>query len=168
MPHPSTEPTRAYVGLGSNLGNPAGQVRTALAELADLPATVRVGHSRLYRSPPMGPADQPHYVNAVAVLDTALDPRALLLGLQGIEARHGRVRGQARWGPRTLDLDLLVFGEWCSADPSLTVPHPGIAERPFVLWPLLEVAPDLKVPGLAAVRDLVRGLTPLDLEGDGT
>ena len=167
MPRRPNELTRAYVGLGANLDQPAVHVRTALVELSELPETVRVGHSRLYRSPPMGPADQPDYVNAVAVLDTGLAPRDLLRGLQAIEARHGRVRGQERWGPRTLDLDLLIFGEWRSADPALTVPHPGIADRPFVLWPLLEVAPDLRVPGLSTVRDLARGLAPLELEGDG-
>ncbi len=163
----SSELTRAYVGLGSNLGDPADHVRTALHELAGLPATTRVGHSRLYRSPPMGPAGQPDYVNAVAMLDTALEPLDLLLGLQALEARHGRARGAVRWGPRTLDLDLLIFGERRSADPGLTLPHPGIADRPFVLWPLLEVAPDLQVPGLGAVRDLVRGMAPLPLEGAG-
>ena len=161
MPSRPREPVRAYVGLGSNLDDPVAQVRSALDELGELPHTLRVAQSSLYRSPPMGPAGQPDYVNAVAVLDTGLEPRALLRELQAIEARHGRVRGAERWGPRTLDLDLLVYGDWCSSDPGLTVPHPGIGERPFVLWPLLEVAPGLRVPGLGVVRDLVRGLDPL-------
>jgi 2-amino-4-hydroxy-6-hydroxymethyldihydropteridine diphosphokinase len=103
----------------------------------------------------MGPADQPDYVNAVAVLETRLSPWRLLAALQGLETWHGRVRGPLRWGPRSLDLDLLVYGDWRSADPRLTVPHPGIADRPFVLYPLHEVEPELEIPGLAAVRDLI-------------
>ena len=102
MPSRPREPVRAYVGLGSNLDDPVAQVRSALDELGELPHTLRVAQSSLYRSPPMGPAGQPDYVNAVAVLDTGLEPRALLRELQAIEARHGRVRGAERWGPRTL------------------------------------------------------------------
>jgi 2-amino-4-hydroxy-6-hydroxymethyldihydropteridine diphosphokinase len=103
-------------------------------------------------------------VNAVAVIETGLGPHALLAALQAIEVRHGRVRGLERWGPRTLDLDLLVYGAWRSSDPAITVPHPRIAERAFVLWPLFELAPDLEIPGLAPVRQLVEAVPADALE----
>lgn len=137
----------AYVGLGSNLDDPVRQVRSALAELARLPRTHLVASSSLYRSPPMGPPDQPDFVNAVAGLLTTLSPEELLRATQAIEDAHGRRRDATRWGPRTLDLDLLLYGELRRTDEALTLPHPGLAERPFVLIPLLELAPGLRLPG---------------------
>lgn len=137
----------AYVGLGSNLDDPVRQVRNALAELARLPRTHLVASSSLYRSPPMGPPDQPDFVNAVAGLLTTLSPEELLHATQAIEDAHGRRRGAPRWGPRTLDLDLLLYGELRRTDAALTLPHAGLAERPFVLIPLLELAPGLRLPG---------------------
>lgn len=144
---------RAFIGLGSNLDDPVRQVRSALAELADLPRTRLLRHSSLYRSPPMGPSGQPDYVNAVALLETALEPIELLDALQAIEAAHGR-RRELRWGPRTLDLDLLIYGELCLDHPRLLLPHPGIGERAFVLVPLAEVAPELEIPGRGPVAAL--------------
>jgi len=138
---------RAFVGLGSNLEDPARQVRRAFGALAELPATRLVQRSALYRSPPLGPPGQPHYVNAVAALETGLTPRALLAALQALEARQGRVRAGVRWGPRTLDLDLLLYGAQCLCEEGLTVPHPHLHERAFVLYPLHEVAPCLEIPG---------------------
>lgn len=157
---------RAYVGLGSNLQGPVAQVQQALASLGRLPGTQVIAHSRLYSSAPMGPQDQPDYVNAVAALDTELAPHALLDALQDLEARQGRQRGPQRWGPRTLDLDLLLYADWQLADARLSVPHPGLHERNFVLYPLYELAPDLEIPGRGALRDLVarcpaNGLQPL-------
>ncbi len=147
---------RAYVGVGSNLGCPVTQVSTALRELAGLPGTRLVAVSRLYGNPPMGPQSQPDYVNAAAALDTTMTPHALLGALHGIERAHGRVRGGERWGPRTLDLDLLMYGEKCLDEPTLRLPHPGIAERAFVLVPLADVAPaDLEVPGHGALATLL-------------
>ena len=156
---------RACVALGSNLDDPVGQVRRAFAELAALPGTRLVGRSRPYRTAPVGPP-QPDYVNAVAVLDTALDAEALFYGLLAIEAAHGRLRTE-RWGPRTLDLDLLVYGDAVIDTQRLTVPHPQLARRPFVLVPLAEVAGDLIVPGLGRVTDLcaacsAEGVVPLE------
>jgi 2-amino-4-hydroxy-6-hydroxymethyldihydropteridine diphosphokinase len=156
--------TTVCVALGSNLDDPAGQVRRAFAELAALPKTGLVARSRLYRTAPVGPP-QPDYVNAAARLETRLDPDALFDGLLAIEAAHGRVRAE-RWGPRTLDLDLLVYGDAVIDTPRLTVPHPQLARRPFVLVPLAEVASDLIVPGLGRVGDLlaacpVEGVVPL-------
>ncbi|MDX1610440.1 MAG: 2-amino-4-hydroxy-6-hydroxymethyldihydropteridine diphosphokinase [Halofilum sp. (in: g-proteobacteria)] len=142
--------TRAWVGLGSNLGNPARQVRGALDALAALPETRLEARSRLYGSRPMGPPDQPDYVNAVARLVTALAPHALLDALQAIEARAGRERGGSRWGPRTLDLDLLLHDDTRCADARLSLPHPGIGERAFVLVPLAELDPELSIPGFDA------------------
>lgn len=159
---------RAYVGLGSNLADPSSQVGAALAELATLPGTRLVAASRLYGNPPMGPQTQPDYVNAVAALDTTLTPLGLLAALQAVEQAHGRARDGERWGPRTLDLDLLVFADQVIDEASLRVPHPGIAERAFVLVPLAEVAPaDLDVPGHGSLRALLAGcdagaLRPLD------
>src|SRR5690606_32248818 len=116
----------AYIGLGGNLGDPADRLRAAAQDLAAIPQTQLKHVSSLYRSPPPGPPDQPHYVNAVAALETALAPEALLDALQALEARHGRVRDGQRWGPRTLDLDLLLYGAAQLATPRLTVPHPGL------------------------------------------
>ena len=144
----------ACIGLGSNLDDPRQQVSTALKELRRLPYSQFKAESSLYRSGPMGPADQPDYVNAVAVVQTLLTPHALLDALLGIEQQHGRVRGATRWGPRTLDLDLLVYGDRLIEDARLRVPHPGIAERAFVVLPLSEVAPGLKVPGKGAIETL--------------
>jgi 2-amino-4-hydroxy-6-hydroxymethyldihydropteridine diphosphokinase len=138
--------TPAYVGLGSNLDNPPAQLRRALAALARLPETRRVASSGFYWNPPMGPPGQPDYLNAVAGLLTLLSPPALLAELRQIEAAQGRERDGPHWGPRTLDLDLLLHGQTCSADESLALPHPGIADRPFVLVPLAEVAPGLRLP----------------------
>ena len=142
-----TGSTEAYVGLGSNLADPVEQVIAAFEALSALPDTRVTARSTLYGSRPMGPADQPDYVNAVARLATALDPHELLAALQGIEDRAGRDRSGARWGPRTLDLDLLLYGDLECDDDRLVLPHPGMAERAFVLVPLAEIAPDLVLPG---------------------
>ncbi len=145
--------TTAYVGVGSNLQDPVRQVQAALAELGRLPRTRLVNRSSLYRSKPIGYAAQPVFVNAVAVLDTALAPHELLSELQSVEARHGRSRSFPN-APRTLDLDLLLYGERQQADPALTLPHPRMHERAFVLKPLVELVPGILIPGkgLAAAR----------------
>lgn len=150
--------TPAYVGLGSNLDHPADHVRAALEELQRLPETSLAAASSLYRSRPVGYAAQPDFVNAVAALRTALEPLALLRALQAIEARHGRERASARSfpnGPRTLDLDLLLYGDARLDQPGLTVPHPRMHERAFVLKPLLEIAPQAEIPGRGAARALL-------------
>ena len=153
-----------FVGLGSNLDDPEQRVRAALRSLTSLPQTRLVQASRLYRNPPLGPIDQPDYVNAVAHLLTGLTPRQLLAELQNLEHRHGRVRREAeRWGPRRLDLDLLTYGSTSIDEPGLQVPHPGIHERNFVLFPLLEIAPALDIPGQGAVRELAAALDDSDL-----
>ncbi len=144
----------AYIGVGSNLESPLNQVRTALRELRGLACSRVVCTSALYRTPPMGPPDQPAYINAVVELGTRLAPLALLHALLDIEREHGRVRTGRKWGPRTLDLDILLYGDRIIRAPRLTVPHPGIAERAFVLVPLHDIAPELEVPGLGAVAEL--------------
>ncbi|MSR14493.1 MAG: 2-amino-4-hydroxy-6-hydroxymethyldihydropteridine diphosphokinase [Gammaproteobacteria bacterium] len=136
----------AYVGIGSNLDHPERQVQSAVTELGEIRATEVRCYSSLYLSPPLGPPDQPDYVNAVAELVTALQPHALLDELQRLESAHGRIR-DLRWGPRTLDLDLLLYGTLQLHDSRLTVPHPRLAERAFVVVPLCEIAPDLEIPG---------------------
>ena len=148
--------TRAYVGLGANIGDTVAALNAALSELADLPSTRLVSRSSLYRSAPVD-ADGPDYLNAVAALDTRLTAHALLLHLQCIEGRLGRERAY-RNAPRTLDLDLLLYGDLTIAAPALTVPHPRMHERAFVLRPLAEIAPGLKLPGGANVDDLLRGV----------
>lgn len=157
----------AYVGLGSNLDNPEHHVRMALDALARIPNTRLVRHSSLYRSAPMGPSDQPDYINAVAALEITLPALELMTELQTIERQHGRRRGAVKWGPRTLDLDLLLYGNERIEETTLTVPHPGIAERPFVLYPLSEIAPAIDIPGYGPLKDLLRtcpaaGLVRLD------
>jgi len=145
--------TTAFVGLGSNLEEPVRQIELAIELLKAIPDTELVSRSSLYRSAPFGTIAQPDFVNAVAKLVTVLDAYSLLQSLQEIEHSQGRVRGE-RWGPRVLDLDLLVYGGARIDQPTLTVPHPGIAERNFVLLPLQEIAPDLVIPGLGCVSDI--------------
>lgn len=144
----------AYVGLGSNLQGPAGQLDSAFDLLAAIPDTRLIARSSLYRSAPFGGVEQPDFVNAAAALLTRLSAQQLLDELQSIESRRGRERDGVRWGPRILDLDLLVYANEAIDEAGLTVPHPGIAERNFVLLPLKEIAPGLVVPGLGAVARL--------------
>jgi 2-amino-4-hydroxy-6-hydroxymethyldihydropteridine diphosphokinase len=146
--------TIAYIGLGSNLAEPETQVERALQELGSLPRSRLVRRSSLYRSAPVGYAAQPDFVNAVAALDTELDAHGLLRELQALEAGHGRERSFAN-APRTLDLDLLLFGDERIADSELVVPHPRMHERAFVLEPLVEVAPDAQIPGHGKVQTLL-------------
>jgi 2-amino-4-hydroxy-6-hydroxymethyldihydropteridine diphosphokinase len=146
---------RAYVGLGGNLADPAAQLRAAVAELGRLPQTQAVACSSFYRSAPVGLADQPDFINAVCRLHTALAPEALLEALLAIERVHGRVRAGARGGPRTLDLDLLMYGAEVRHTAALTLPHPRLHERAFVLAPLAEIEPDLVVPGCGPVGALL-------------
>ncbi|MCC7412549.1 MAG: 2-amino-4-hydroxy-6-hydroxymethyldihydropteridine diphosphokinase [Gammaproteobacteria bacterium] len=145
---------RAYIGLGSNLDDPVAQVRRGAQALARLPDSALVAVSSLYRTPPMGPADQPDFINAVATVDTGLAPEALLDALQAIELAQGRRRTR-HWGERTLDLDILLYGDRVIASPRLRVPHPGIARRAFVLAPLAELAPDLCIPAHGGVAALL-------------
>lgn len=147
----------AYVGIGSNLGDSRARVEAAFEALAGLPRTRLEARSRLYRTRPFGPVQQGEFVNAVAGLLTQLAPLDLLAAIRGIEAANGRVRLE-RWGPRTLDLDLLVYGDQRIAEPQLVVPHPGIPERGFVLAPLHDIAPTLDVPGMGRVEELLRRL----------
>jgi 2-amino-4-hydroxy-6-hydroxymethyldihydropteridine diphosphokinase len=147
--------TTAYIGIGSNLDDPRQQVRVALAALAQIADTQMLISSSLYRSAPMGPADQPEYVNAVAKLATRLTAIELLAAIQAIETRQGRVRNGVHWGPRVIDLDLLLYGNEQILTTGLTVPHPGLREREFVLYPLAEIAPELTIPGLGALSQLL-------------
>jgi 2-amino-4-hydroxy-6-hydroxymethyldihydropteridine diphosphokinase len=147
----------AYIGIGSNLGDSLARVRAAFDALTHLSDCRLVSRSRLYRTRPFGPVEQGDFINAVAGMLTVLSATTLLAGIRGIEAAAGRVRAE-RWGPRNLDLDLLVFGNQRIATPELNVPHPGIAERGFVLAPLADIAPTLHVPGLGRVEDLLRAL----------
>lgn len=146
---------RAHIGLGANLGDPAACLSWALQRVAELGRLE--ARSPLYRSAPMGPADQPDYCNAVCVLQTALSPRALLDALLAIERETGRVR-DAKWGPRTLDLDLLHIDGVVSVESSLRLPHPGIARRNFVLWPWADIAPATEIPELGRVDALAAAI----------
>lgn len=147
-----------YVGLGSNLDGPVRQIESSFEELDAISSTLLVRKSALYRSAPFGGVEQPDFVNAVAALLTQLSAQDLLRELQRIETERGRIRGDTRWGPRVLDLDLLVYSNAEINEDDLVVPHPGIVERNFVLLPLKDVAPDLCIPGLGA-------LTKIDAEG---
>jgi 2-amino-4-hydroxy-6-hydroxymethyldihydropteridine diphosphokinase len=147
----------AYIGVGSNLGDSRARVLAAFEALGALPRTQLLARSRLYRTRPFGPVEQGDFVNAVAGLLTQLSAQQLLEGIRGIESAAGRVR-EERWGPRTLDLDLLVHGAERIATVELTLPHPGIAERGFVLAPLADIAPTLDVPGVGRVETLLRAL----------
>ncbi|MGM0594928.1 MAG: 2-amino-4-hydroxy-6-hydroxymethyldihydropteridine diphosphokinase [Pseudomonadota bacterium] len=145
--------SRAYIGLGSNLNDPVAQLGQALDALRQLADSRLTAVSRLYRSDPMGPPGQPDYVNAVAMLDTRMEPLLLLDALQQIEQAQGRVRSGERWGPRTLDLDLLLYGAEVIDHPRLQVPHPQLRQRSFVLVPLAELAPELTLPDGVTLRE---------------
>jgi len=150
----------AYVGLGSNLDEPPAQIARAYEALAQVTDTRLVLRSQRYRTKPLGPIAQPDFVNAVAGTLTTLDAPRLLRELKALEASLGRAAPVVRWGPRRIDLDLLVHGTTRITSESLTVPHPGIAERAFVLRPLADIAPALDVPGAGRVATLLAGLGP--------
>jgi 2-amino-4-hydroxy-6-hydroxymethyldihydropteridine diphosphokinase len=155
--------TRAYVGLGANLGEPRRQLTEALTAMSGLPETRLAGHSGFYRTAPVGYEDQPEFLNAVAALDTRLAPGVLLEGLQGIERRQRRERPFPN-APRTLDLDLLLFGEEQIARPGLTVPHPRMHERAFVLQPLLELDSGISIPGKGLANALLPSCSSQKIE----
>jgi 2-amino-4-hydroxy-6-hydroxymethyldihydropteridine diphosphokinase len=150
--------TPAYVGIGSNLQQPLEQVLRAFALLAKLALTRLEVRSSLYESEPMGPAEQPRFINAVAGLLTQQELRPLFEQLRTLELQLGKQPPPVRWGPRIIDLDLLLYGQQCVQDPDLTLPHPGIVQRNFVLYPLRDVAPDLRIPGRGRVGTLAAGV----------
>lgn len=146
---------RVYIGIGSNLNDPVKQVLEAVEELEMIPDTILVERSSLYSGKPMGPADQPDYVNAVVSLDTLLSAEDLHQALTGIEDMQGRDRSGGKWGPRIIDLDLLMYGNMTIGTETLTVPHPGMHERDFVMIPLEEIAGNLKIPGQGFIYSLI-------------
>jgi 2-amino-4-hydroxy-6-hydroxymethyldihydropteridine diphosphokinase len=156
----------AYIGLGSNLDSPRAQVEQALMELETISQSHVLAKSPLYRSVPVGPAGQPDYINAAALLETTLTPLALLDALQAIEQNHQRVRIE-RWGPRTLDLDILLLDQQTIDSERLKVPHPYLTERNFVLYPLADIAPELRLPDGTSLQQLIAqcprdGLAPIE------
>jgi 2-amino-4-hydroxy-6-hydroxymethyldihydropteridine diphosphokinase len=152
-PNADPSPVTAFIALGSNLADPVAQIQSALGELARLPETVLVRSSSLYRNPPVGGPAQPDYVNAVAEIRTRIGARALLERLLDLERAHGRVRDLPN-APRTLDLDVALYGEQVVREPGLVIPHPRMLERAFVLVPLAEIAPEAQVPGHGRAVDL--------------
>lgn len=153
--------TLAYIAIGSNLASPLEQVNAAVQALGDIPQSRVVALSSFYRTPPLGPQDQPDYLNAAIALDTALSAEALLDNTQRIELQQGRVRKEERWGPRTLDLDIMLFGDAVINTERLTVPHYDMKRRGFMLWPLFEIAPVLIFPDGESLSAL---LTQLNAE----
>lgn len=163
----SAKRSTVFVALGSNLDHPVLQVQQALREIDELPETALVKISALYETAPVGVLDQPPFVNAVAQIATTLSPHDFLARLHAIEAQHGRVRKNAneeKNGPRTLDLDILLFDELRISERGLTIPHPRMCERAFVLVPLLEIAPEVVVPGKGIAKEF---LAASDLAGVG-
>ncbi|MEB7542811.1 2-amino-4-hydroxy-6-hydroxymethyldihydropteridine diphosphokinase [Enterobacter huaxiensis] len=150
--------TLAYIALGSNLASPLEQVNAAVQALGEIPHSRIEAVSSFYRTPPLGPQDQPDYLNAAVVLNTALDAETLLDNTQRIELQQGRVRKAERWGPRTLDLDIMLFGHEVIHTERLTVPHYDMKNRGFMLWPLFEVAPDLIFPDGISLKSILDGL----------
>jgi 2-amino-4-hydroxy-6-hydroxymethyldihydropteridine diphosphokinase len=150
--------TRAYVGLGANLGDRSAMLRAALEQLAAEPGVSLVAVSSVRETDPVGPVDQPRFLNAAAALDTELSPRELLDRLLGIERRLGRTREGPRFGPRTIDIDLLLYGEERLDEPGLELPHPRLQERLFALEPLFELDPSLVVPGHGALSEIIAGI----------
>jgi len=150
--------TLAYIALGSNQASPLDQVNAAITALGEIPQSRIVAVSSLYRTPPLGPPDQPDYLNAAVALETALEPEMLLDHTQRIELQQGRVRKAERWGPRTLDLDIMLFGDLTLNTERLTVPHYDMKNRSFMLWPLFEIAPDLHFPGGTSLQEIIASL----------
>ncbi|AMX06732.1 2-amino-4-hydroxy-6-hydroxymethyldihydropteridine diphosphokinase [Enterobacter asburiae] len=150
--------TIAYIAIGSNLASPLEQVNAAVQALGEIPQSKIVAVSSFYRTPPLGPQDQPDYLNAAVVLETALNAETLLDNTQRIELQQGRVRKAERWGPRTLDLDIMLFGHETINTERLTVPHYDMKNRGFMLWPLFEVAPDLIFPDGIPLRTILDNL----------
>lgn len=147
--------TRACIGLGSNLADPVWQVRSGISALSQIPESTVRGTSSLYRSVPLGTREQPDFINAVVSLETALEPDDLLSRLQEIELAHGRDRSNGYWGPRTLDLDILVYGDQLIRSERLTIPHPEIPHRNFVLCPMLEIDSNMWIPGMGSAKELL-------------
>jgi len=154
---------QVYIGLGSNLDDPAKQLSSALKDLNLIKNSRVLKDSGLFKSPPMGPQDQPDYLNAVALMETDLGSEVLLDQLQLIENNHGRVRSR-RWGERTLDLDLLLYGDEIIDTERLSVPHIGITEREFVLYPLEKINPDLQIPGKGDLAELISACPAAGIE----
>ena len=155
----------AYIGLGSNMNNPIEQITQACVEISHLDNIELIRLSGLYRSSPLGPQDQPDYVNAVAKIATTLVPRVLLSRLKALEKAHGRASTELRWGPRPLDLDILLYDQLMISSGSLTIPHPGLFERAFVLYPLREIEPDrFNIPGHGSLDALINKCPKHDLE----
>ena len=150
--------TLVYIALGSNLASPLEQVQAAIRALGDIPHSRVVNVSSFYRTPPLGPQDQPDYLNAAVALETTLAPDALLDHTQRIELQQGRVRKAERWGPRTLDLDIMLFGQEVIHTDRLTVPHYDMKNRGFMLWPLFEVAPDITFPDGTSLKTVLDNL----------
>ncbi|MDN3717142.1 2-amino-4-hydroxy-6-hydroxymethyldihydropteridine diphosphokinase [Vibrio breoganii] len=148
----------AYIAVGSNLGDPVAQAKQAIESLRDLPRSRVIQASSLYSSTPMGPQNQPDYINAVVKIETELQPLELLDNTQKIENEQGRVRKEERWGPRTLDLDIILYGDETIDQPRLVVPHYGMREREFVLYPLLEIEPNLILPDGSALSQLIESV----------
>lgn len=149
----------AFIGMGSNLENPLQQIRMATTRLTQLPHTTFCQASSCYQSPPLGPSHQPDYINCVVAVETQLSPVQLLDCLQAIELEQGRVRLE-RWGPRTIDLDILLYGDQVIATTRLTVPHAGLPNRAFFLYPLMEIAPELILPNGESVAELKINCVP--------
>ena len=149
----------AYIGLGSNMDDPVARIASAVLAIKQFPGTTLLRYSSCYCSKPVGPQGQPDYINAVAQVDTRLTAEQMLGYMQAVENQQGRVRTE-RWGPRTLDLDLLLFDDLVLQSATLTVPHPEMHKREFVLYPLFEIAPDIEIPGQGHIKHLLRGLDP--------
>lgn len=149
---------QVYIAVGSNLNDPVAQTKKAIEALKTLPKTQFIAASSLYSSAPMGPEDQPDYINAVVAIETELAPDELLNSTQQIELLHGRVRKEERWGPRTLDLDIILYGNEMIATERLTIPHYGMKEREFVLYPLYEIAPELILPDGTELAALLKSI----------
>jgi len=150
--------TLAYIAIGSNLASPLEQVNAAVQALSEIPQSRLVKVSAFYRTPPLGPQDQPDYLNAAVVLVTSLDAETLLDNTQRIELQQGRQRKAERWGPRTLDLDIMLFGDEVINTDRLTVPHYDMKNRGFMLWPLWEVAPELTFPNGESLQAILQQL----------
>ena len=155
---------KVFVALGSNLGDREAHILQAADDIEQLQDCSSLQAASIYQTAPMGPQDQPDYLNSVCSFDCDLEPSQLLAELKIIERQHGRVQSTLRWTARPLDLDILLFGDQHIATPELTIPHPGIASRSFVLWPLAELQPDLVLPGLGPIQELMKTCEKLGIQ----